>query len=432
MNASPPALQGSSHSTALVDSVPSLPPPNGQDHDRMETDEESEHYESDGDDNDDDDDGEPAEGEVPTQAPNGVDPAPQIEDVVMDTTPDHPPAVVEGAHGTAVDQASQTNPPTDGATVPGLLSMTLPEGWTLPPGTTPTVSQNAQGQLQLIVNDSLLNSGILRQELDEARRVETQTDPARATARDRHENARQQGRREDRGDEDDDGSDSDESMDEADHPYWAHFKPDTSVPDESEMATIEQEDEHSGTDHEHWEKTTFEPFDDPEYVPSDVGRISWTVEGNHGTPEKPNREEIMKSPSVLIGGLYWNIKYYPRGNDGTDYMSVYIECSPKPYEEKVNEKEPAIDSAVEEKIPVEETDSSVEQGQNASNPAPQIATEQANENVISEAPEVNMDASSVLPPKEDKAIVEDEVEPEAPWSVAAQVSCVVYNPAEPR
>ena len=427
MSASPPAVQGSSHTSTLVDPAPQPPPPDGQDHDRMETDEESEHYESDGDADD-----EPEDGESPIQAPNNVDPAPQVEDVVMDTTPDHPPAPAEGAHGTAVDQGSQTNPAVDRTTVPGLLSMTLPEGWTLPPGTTPTVSQNAQGQLQLIVNDSMLDSGILRQELDEARRIEAQTDSTRNTGRDRQETARQQARREDRGDEDDEGSDSDESMDEADHPYWAHFKPDTSVPDESEMSAIEEVDEHSGTDHEYWEKTTFEPLDDPEYVPSDVGRISWTVEGNHGTPEKPNREEIMRSPSVLIGGLYWNIKYYPRGNDGTDYMSVYVECSPKPFEEKAKEREPTVDTKVEEKIPVDDASSIVEQVEGASNAVPETATEQINDNSTSEPPEVDMDASLVLPLKDDKAIEEEEFEHEAPWSVAAQVSCVVYNPAEPR
>lgn len=429
MNAPPPALR-SSHTSALTEPVPPLPPPSGQDHDRMETDEESEHYES-------QDDGvEPEDGEVPAQvqAPNGINSAPQIEDavVVMDTAPDQTPAAAEGARRTAVDQGSQTNPTVEGVTVPGLLSMTLPEGWTLPPGTTPTVSQNAHGQLQLIVSDSMLDSGILRQELDEARRVEAQTDPARGTDQDRPENARQQPRREDRGDEDDEGSDSDESMDEGDHPYWAHFKPDTSVPDESEIAAIEEGEEHSGTDHEYWEKMTFEPLDDPEYVPSDVGRITWTVEGNHGTPEKPNREEIMRSPSVLIGGLYWNIKYYPRGNDGTDYMSVYIECSPKPDEEKARSKRAALDDAVEEKIPVEDANPIVDHGENASNPVPEATTEQPNGNPTSETPEVDMDASSILPPDEDKAAGGDDAEPEAPWSVAAQISCVVYNPAEPR
>jgi len=38
----------------------------------------------------------------------------------------------------------------------------------------------------------------------------------------------------------------------------------------------------------------------------------------------------MRSPSVLIDGYYWHIKVYPRGNEGTPLMSVYIECSTSP------------------------------------------------------------------------------------------------------
>ena len=226
-------------------------------------------------------------------------------------------------------------------------------------------------------------------------------------------------------------------MDEGDHPYWAHFKPDTSVPDESEISAIEEGDEPSAVDHEYWERSTFEPLDDPEYLPSDVGRISWFVKENHGTPEKPNREDIMRSPSVLIGGLYWNIKYYPRGNDGTDYMSVYIECSPKPYEEGTKEKEPALQDMVEEKIPVENAASigQVETG-GAGNAVPDIADVAApghvNDPESSQTPEVDMDASMVLPRKEEKVNDVEVVENEPPWSVAAQVACVIYNPQEPR
>lgn len=421
MSASPPAVQGSSNTSITIDAGPHPLPPSGQDHDRMETDEESERYESEG---DDDDDVEPEEGQEPTQAASGIDVAPHSEDVVMDATQDHPPPPTEGTPGNAVDQASQTSPTevhhfSVSATVSGLPSLT---------------------SIQLTVNDAILDSGILRQELDEARRLEPQSEASRGIVRvlDRQDPTRQQARREERGEDDDEGSDSDESMDDTDHPYWAHFKPDTSVPDESELSAIDEVEERSGTDHEHWEKTTFEALDDPEYVPSEVGRISWTVEGNHGTPEKPNREEIMRSPSVLIGGLYWNVKYYPRGNDGTDYMSVYIECSPKPYEENIKEKESSADSKIEEKIPVEEfvlpdTQSSgiVESGADASNSVAAVVPGEVHGTDTSEPPEVDMDMSLVLPPKDNEDDAE-EVANEAPWAVAAQVACVVYNPTEPR
>ena len=431
MNASPPAAQGTSHISTPVDSVPHPPPPNGQDRDTMETDEDSDHYE---DSEDDENDPSSEEGQEPRQVPSRVDPATPIEDVVMDTSPDHPSAPTEGAHGSATDQGSQTIPamiPHFEVDAAGLPSMTLTDGWTIaPPGTVPSMSPDGRGQIQLHTEAELLA-------LEEARRSGAQLDATGAATRERQDTAQQQGRGEERGDEEEDGSDSDESMDEADHPYWARFKPDTSVPDESEISAIEEGDEPSATDHAYWERSTFEPLDDPEYVSSDTGRISWLVKGNHGTPEKPNREEIMRSPSVSIGGLYWNIKYYPRGNDGTDYMSVYVECSPKPYEKSPKENEPATESMAEEKIPVEDPSSGsqaevVGVSNAVANNAEPAVLEHASGTTSSQTPEVDMDASLVLPSKEDLSNEMVEVENELPWSAAAQVACVVYNPEEPR
>ncbi len=368
------------------------------------------------------------------QAPNGIDAGTQMEGSLMDTSPDHPTAPVEEPPRPAIDQANQTTPPPVAhfaGDATALASVTLTNSWG---GRMPSVTPDGGAQVQLQVDAELLA-------LEAAtRRSETPHDGTRSPLRDRPDIVRMAGRRDERREDDEDGSDSDESMDEPDHPYWAHFKPDTSVPDESELSAIEEAEELDATDHAHWEKTTFEPLDDPEYVPSDVGRISWTLEGHHGTPEKPNREEVMRSPSVLIGGLYWNVKYYPRGNDGTDYMSVYIECSPKPYEEILKEQkkeEPPLDNKIEEKIPVEEiaTDGSPENGEPANNAEiveETTSSEQVNGAEHSHTPEVDMDASIVLP---SEGVLVEEVEAiveEPPWSVAAQVACVIYNPEEPR
>ena len=383
----------------------------------------------------------PEQGQI--QEPNGINPAPppEVEGLVMDTTADLPPVPSEGVPPPATaSQASQTTIATVHIGVNASVGAGADDNWgTAPPrGVWADTAPQTQPQIHIAVGDAMIDSGILPSETERAAQLA-------AIAEERQ---RAIARREREDDDEEGGSDSDESMDEPDHPYWAHFQPDTSVPDEGELAAIQEAPEISGTDHEYWEKQTFEPLDDPEYVPSDVGRITWTVTANHGNGEKPNHEEIMRSPSVLIGGLYWNVKYYPRGNDGTDYMSVYIECSPKPYEENVKERKPATDDQAKEKIPVDDSlspattlDSQFEpQREDADDAPPDTAAPTSNGSErergaidTSEVPEVDMFSSQVLPPKTNgDAEVEVESEKEAPWSAAAQISCVVYNPDEPR
>ena len=78
---------------------------------------------------------------------------------------------------------------------------------------------------------------------------------------------------------------------------------------------------------------------------------------------------------MKIGGYNWNIKLFPRGNEdeGTDYISVYIECS----------KDPNIEEAVP-----------------ANSTSQDVSEKDGNE--------------------------------QTPWSVATQIGCVMYNPEEPR
>ena len=208
-------------------------------------------------------------------------------------------------------------------------------------------------------------------------------------------------------DKDDDGDTSDEE----EHPYWAHYKQDTSCPDEEELKEMEESQEPDALNHEHWEKKIFEPLEDPEYAPDDTGRIEWTVKGVHGTPENPNRESIILSPSVLIGGFYWHIKYFPRGNERTDMMSLYIECSDKPQEGTHNEgkgQNPTTDAdpSLEvsppdgQDVPAQSTVETTTPG-----PTPPSRTDSK-----------DSEASSAKNP--------------SPWEVPAQIGCVVYNPTE--
>ena len=399
----------------------------------METDDESDHYdESEGEDDEEDEDTEDHPEEE--QPPYGVDAGTQMEASLMDTSPDNPAVPLEEPPPPVNDQAGQATPApvmhiADDATA--LTSVTPTNSWG---GAIPPVTPGGGAQIQLQVDAELLA-------LEAAPRRSETPHEGTSPLRERTDLARMAVRRDENRDDDDDGSDSDESMDEPDHPYWAHFKPDTSVPDENEITAMEGADELNATDHAHWEKSTFEPVDDPEYVPSDVGRISWTLDGVHGTPEKPNREEVMRSPSVLIGDLFWNVKFYPRGNDGTDYMSVYIECSPKPYEENIEKrkksKDRPVDDKSDEKIPVEENsanelteDDGLADGiEIVGGPPPPGPVNGAEHPYI---PEVDMEASVVLP--SDSVLIEEveEIIEERPWSVAAQVACVIYNPEEPR
>ena len=125
---------------------------------------------------------------------------------------------------------------------------------------------------------------------------------------------------------------------------------------------------------DHWENFFFEELDDPEYIVGEKGRISWTMKRFHGTQEDPNKEKILRSPSVRIGDYDWNIKLFPRGNEGTDHVSVYIEC-------RKHQSNGGVDKPETEASP---------------NPSA------------------------------------EKDEEEIPWGIAAQIGCVMYNPNEPR
>lgn len=171
---------------------------------------------------------------------------------------------------------------------------------------------------------------------------------------------------------------------------------------------------------------TYEAMDDPEYIPGPSGRISWTVQGVNGTPEKPNKERIMRSPSVLIGDHYWNIKYYPRGNDGTEQLSVYIECSSSPYEEKRNAEATNAGPAASDK---DDPLASPGEARHPSGNETSIATESPTAaHGGRQSSDAAWGAFQPTPPLP----AEDEPVAATRWEVAAQVSCVVHNPAEPR
>ncbi|OSS43719.1 hypothetical protein B5807_11522 [Epicoccum nigrum] len=200
-------------------------------------------------------------------------------------------------------------------------------------------------------------------------------------------------------------SDSESSDDEDDVQPWHPIQEDTSSPDEIELKEIEASTEHSALDHEYWESRAFLPVEEPEYKVGVSGRIDWTIEAYNGTRESPNRDIVMKSDPVDIGGHLWQIKFYPKGND-SDYLSVYLEClsvvdaSSKKKENRVDSvaKDGSADDMNEERL------------------ANTLALEEVTDTEYQHTPLPLLD-SKQLPQRK---------------SVAAQVSVVMYNPSEPR
>lgn len=195
-----------------------------------------------------------------------------------------------------------------------------------------------------------------------------------------------------------------ESSDDEDgmHP-WHPIQEDTSSPDEAELKEIEASTEHSALDHDYWESRAFLPVDEPEYTVGDSGRINWTIEAYNGTREKPNRDIVMKSDPVTIGGHQWQIKFYPKGND-SDYLSVYLECL-SVVGPTARKKEGRVDSVAKE---------GTEQAISKDVPPDSSVQGTAIEYQYTPLPLLG---SKQLPKRK---------------SVAAQVSVVMYNPTEPR
>ncbi|KAE8155215.1 hypothetical protein BDV25DRAFT_38461 [Aspergillus avenaceus] len=200
---------------------------------------------------------------------------------------------------------------------------------------------------------------------------------------------------------------------ELERAYWAEIEEDTSVPDEAEMREIESaaDGDYSAHEHNYWEKNFHPELDDPEYRPTEKARLTWKIKGIRGTKEHPNRDKIMRSPAAYVGGYWWTVKFFPRGNN-VNSLSIYIECSPTmPPPEK--------------NLP--DTEFKVLRGP-------------ADENINDRTPDVDM----ILNDSEEcSALIEDyrsrystdapqETTASKPWRVSAQIGVILYNPDEPR
>ncbi|KAL6704573.1 hypothetical protein ACN47E_008083 [Coniothyrium glycines] len=217
-------------------------------------------------------------------------------------------------------------------------------------------------------------------------------------------------------------SESDSSDDDDGVPPWHPIQEDTSSPNEEELKEITKSMEYSALDHEYWESKAFLPLEEPEYSAGATGRIHWSINAYNGTRENPNRDVVMKSEPVTIGGHQWQIKFYPKGND-SDYLSIYLEClSVMDAKATATEEQPDASSASRSEqdagqnivqVKKEKDTGLVQMGADR---ATADITDQASSYEIQHTP-LPLFGTKTMPKRK---------------CVAAQVSVVLYNPTEPR
>jgi hypothetical protein len=164
----------------------------------------------------------------------------------------------------------------------------------------------------------------------------------------------------------------------------------------------------------YWENNFFRDLGDPEYVPTEKARLTWTFKGVRGTPEKPNRAKVMRSPAAFVGGYWWRIKFYPRGNN-VNALSVYLECSttiPTPDDDL-----PETEFTVRRGAPDDVLDDSTPETEIKTTATDNTAAWLAN-------------YKSQYPAARDFAQPDNGTS--SSWRVPAQVGVIVYNPQEPR
>ncbi|MCJ1421144.1 hypothetical protein MMC32_007506 [Xylographa parallela] len=218
----------------------------------------------------------------------------------------------------------------------------------------------------------------------------------------------------------DDEDTGDESPYDDENGFWARFCEDNSVPSEEELYEIDRRPKTSALNHDHWENIFFEAVGDPEHTVAATGRILWTVPAFHGTKENPNRERVMRSPSVNIGGYAWNIKMLPRGDETTDQISVYVECTGPAAADDTRKY-----SLARENPGLAEVNNSSKFPTSSGGAVTTSLTDHIQNHESAETP-IHKIASTQTTSSIENA------SPSAPWDVAAQIGCVMYNPNEPR
>ncbi|KAL2004605.1 hypothetical protein VTN00DRAFT_3341 [Thermoascus crustaceus] len=204
---------------------------------------------------------------------------------------------------------------------------------------------------------------------------------------------------------------------ELEHAFWADIEEDLSTPDEAELKEIESapDGDYSAYEYDYWEKSFYRDVEDPEHRPSEKARLTWKFKGVRGTKDRPNRAKIMRSPAAYVGGYWWTLKFFPRGNS-VGALSVYIECSPDM---------PSPDKELPE------TEFKVLRG------PPDAVLSDLKPDMEIKFPRVEDSTqwfedykSRYAVPKE--ASAEQTSGSKRDWRVSAQIGVILYNPEEPR
>lgn len=227
-------------------------------------------------------------------------------------------------------------------------------------------------------------------------------------------------------------------------PIWVEYPEDTSSPTEDELKDIEKlEEEESGriktaANHSSWEKRFFTDLGDPEYEPLNKARLTWVVKGVRGTREKPNYDKIMRSPVAFVGGYYWRLKFFPRGNRVSS-LSMYVECSKTPFEDNCKTydghwtvRQGAADVDLDAVEPDLDMAVTAEMGTDQASTASSLSETGGGPDAGERSPS---DCRSEAASEEGQETTESEgsvSEPELKWRLPVQFGVVVYNPQEPR
>lgn len=216
-----------------------------------------------------------------------------------------------------------------------------------------------------------------------------------------------------------------------DVPEWVTWEDDITAPTVEELEEVKDtEVENDATNIAAREKQVFTEYDDPDQRPVKKIRMSWIIRGVRGTRERPNRARTMHSPPAYIDGLYWTIKFFPRGNKCAS-VSAYIQCS---------REKPQPDKEVPEStFTYFEGPPDADLGQTAE-PVKRIKVEatpliKPEEKVKPEETNKEASASNDSCRNDDDTKESTEFtlsEKEKDFRLSAQLGMVLYNPEEPR
>jgi hypothetical protein len=139
----------------------------------------------------------------------------------------------------------------------------------------------------------------------------------------------------------------------------------------------------------------------------------WKIKGVRGNKERPNRARIIRSPPAYVGGYWWTVKFFLRGN-GVDALSIYIECSkemPQPGKELPDTEFTFFRGPPDAVLKQPEMHTKFSRVEDS---AGWFETFRRG---------YPIDAAAKEPVKEDSKTV--------PWRVSAQIGVLLYNPEEP-